>query len=239
MKAMVLAAGRGTRVRPITDTVPKPMIPVINRPVMAFLIDLLRQHGFDQIIVSTSYLAQEIENYFGDGEPFGVKIAYSFEGYHVDGEPVPDGLGSAGGLKKLQEFSEFFDDTFAVLCGDAIIDLDLTEAVRQHREKQAIASIVLQEVKPSETERYGIVQTDADARASCDSRKNRSPKKRSARRRTRASLSSSPRCSITCRAVRRLTLAVNFFHSSPRSRRRWTEDQEILMEFLKAEVSPS
>jgi mannose-1-phosphate guanylyltransferase len=164
MKAMVLAAGRGTRVRPITDTLPKPMIPVINRPVMAFLIDLLRQHGFDQIIVSTSYLAQEIENYFGDGEPFGVKIAYSFEGYHVDGEPVPDGLGSAGGLKKLQEFSEFFDDTFAVLCGDAIIDLDLTEAVRQHREKQAIASIVLQEVKPSETERYGIVQTDADAR---------------------------------------------------------------------------
>ena len=164
MKAMILAAGRGTRVRPITDTVPKPMIPVINRPVMAFLIDLLRQHGFDEIVISTSYLAHEIENYFGDGEPFGVKIAYSFEGYHRDGEPVPEGLGSAGGLKKLQEFSGFFDGTFAVLCGDAIIDLDLTEAVRQHRAKKSTATIVLKEVPRSETARYGIVRIDADGR---------------------------------------------------------------------------
>src|SRR6185436_9507030 len=143
MKAMLLAAGRGTRARPLTDTVPKPMIPVINKPVMAFLVDLLRQHGFDEIVVSTSYLAHEIENYFGDGESFGVKIAYSFEGYHVNGEPIPEGLGSAGGLKKLQDFSHFFDGTFAVLCGDAIIDLDLTEAVRLHREKKSIATIVL------------------------------------------------------------------------------------------------
>ena len=164
MKAMVLAAGRGTRVRPITDTVPKPMIPVVNRPVMAFLIDLLRQHHFDEIIVSTSYLAHEIENYFGDGEAFGVKMAYSFEGYHVDGEPIPDGLGSAGGLKKIQDFSGFFDGTFAVLCGDAIIDLDLSEALRLHREKRALATIVLKEVTPSETHRYGIVRTDGEGR---------------------------------------------------------------------------
>jgi mannose-1-phosphate guanylyltransferase len=164
MKAMVLAAGRGTRARPLTDTVPKPMIPVINKPVMAFLVDLLRQHGFDEIVVSTSYLAHEIENYFGDGEHFGVKIAYSFEGYHVDGEPVSEGLGSAGGLKKLQDFSGFFDATFAVLCGDAIIDLDLTDAVRQHREKNAIATIVLKDIDRSATRRYGIVKTDADGR---------------------------------------------------------------------------
>lgn len=164
MKAMILAAGRGTRARPLTDTVPKPMIPVINRPVMAFLIDLLRQHGFDEIVISTSYLAHAIENYFGDGELFGVRIAYSFEGYHVDGEPVPDGLGSAGGLKKLQEFSGFFDGPFAVLCGDAIIDLDLTEAVRQHRAKRSIATIVLKDVHRSETRRYGIVKTDPTGR---------------------------------------------------------------------------
>jgi mannose-1-phosphate guanylyltransferase len=164
MKAMVLAAGRGTRVRPITDTVPKPMIPVINKPVMAFLIDLLRQHGFDEIVVSTSYLAHEIENYFGDGEPFGVNIAYSFEGYHLDGEPVPEGVGSAGGLKKLQEFSGFFDGTFVVLCGDAIIDLDLTEALRIHREKKSIATIVLKDVPRSDTGRYGIVRTADDGR---------------------------------------------------------------------------
>ena len=164
MKAMLLAAGRGTRARPLTDTVPKPMIPVINKPVMAFLVDLLRQHGFDEIVVSTSYLAHEIENYFGDGESFGVKIAYSFEGYHVNGEPVPEGLGSAGGLKKLQEFSGFFDGTFAVLCGDAIIDLDLSEALRIHREKNSIATIILKEVDRSETPKYGIVRTDDEGR---------------------------------------------------------------------------
>ena len=164
MKAMVLAAGRGNRVRPLTDTVPKPMIPVINKPVMAFLVDLLRQHGFEDIVVSTSYLAHEIENYFGDGDAFGVNIAYSFEGYHIDGEPVPEGLGSAGGLKKLQEFSQFFDGTFVVLCGDAIIDLDLTEAVRQHRERRSIATIVLKDVPRSDTCRYGIVRTDDTGR---------------------------------------------------------------------------
>lgn len=164
MKAMVLAAGRGTRVRPITDTVPKPMIPIINKPVMAFLVDLLRQHDCKEIIVSTSYLAHEIESYFGDGSAFGVDIAYSFEGYHVSGEPVPDGLGSAGGLKKIQEFSGFFDDTFVVLCGDAIIDLDLSEAVRIHREKKAVATIILKDVPRRETRRYGIVQTGNDGR---------------------------------------------------------------------------
>ena len=164
MKAMVLAAGRGTRVRPITDTVPKPMIPIINKPVMAFLIDLLRQHGCDEIIVSTSYLAHEIESHFGDGAAFGVNIAYSFEGYHVCGEPVADGLGSAGGLKKIQEFSGFFDDTFVVLCGDAIIDLDLTAAVRRHRENKALATIILKNVPRHETRRYGIVHTAPDGR---------------------------------------------------------------------------
>jgi mannose-1-phosphate guanylyltransferase len=164
MKAMVLAAGRGNRVRPITDTVPKPMIPVINKPVMAFLVDLLRQHGFEDIVVSTSYLAHEIENYFGDGDAFGVHIAYSFEGYHVNGEAVPEGLGSAGGLKKLQDFSRFFDSTFAVLCGDAIIDLDLTAAVRQHRERNSIATIVLKDVPRGDTCRYGIVRTDDSGR---------------------------------------------------------------------------
>lgn len=164
MKAMILAAGRGTRVRPITDTVPKPMIPVINKPVMAFLVNLLQQHGFEEIIVSTSYLAHEIESYFGDGEAFGVRMAYSFEGYHVNGEEIPEGLGSAGGLKKIQEFSGFFDRTFAVLCGDAIVDLDLTEAVRLHRQKKSIATIVLKEVPLSETQRYGVVVTAGDGR---------------------------------------------------------------------------
>jgi mannose-1-phosphate guanylyltransferase len=161
---MILAAGKGTRVRPITDTVPKPMIPIINRPVMEFLVDLLRRHDFTDIIVSTSYLSHEIENYFREGWRFGVRIAYSFEGYHCDGEIVPEGLGSAGGLRRIQDFSGFFDDTFAVLCGDALIDLDLTKVVEEHRRKGAMATIVLKEVPAGDVNRYGIVQTDAEGR---------------------------------------------------------------------------
>lgn len=164
MKAMILAAGKGTRVRPITDTVPKPMIPIINRPVMEFLVDLLRQHDFRDIIVSTSYLSHEIENYFREGSRFGVNIAYSFEGYHCDGEIVPEGAGSAGGLRRIQDFSGFFDETFAVLCGDALIDLDLTRVVEQHRRTGALATIVLKEVPLEEVYRYGIVEIDDTGR---------------------------------------------------------------------------
>lgn len=164
MKAMILAAGKGTRVRPITDSVPKPMIPIINRPVMEFLVDLLRTHDFRDIIVSTSYLSHEIESYFREGSRFGVRIAYSFEGYHCDGEVVPEGLGSAGGLRRIQDFSSFFDGTFAVLCGDALIDLDLSAVVAEHRRKGAIATIVLKEVPPDEVNRYGIVEVDGDGR---------------------------------------------------------------------------
>lgn len=161
---MILAAGKGTRVRPITDTVPKPMIPIINRPVMEFLVDLLRRHDFTDIIVSTSYLSHEIENYFREGSRFGVHIGYSFEGYHCDGEVIPEGLGSAGGLRKLQDFSRFWDGTFAVLCGDALIDLDLTKVVEEHRRSGAIATIVLKEVPLEDVHRYGIVEVDDTGR---------------------------------------------------------------------------
>jgi mannose-1-phosphate guanylyltransferase len=138
MKAMILAAGKGTRVRPITQTIPKPMIPILQKPVMEFLVELLRQHGFDQIMVNVSHLADVIENYFRDGQKFGVQIAYSFEGRIEEGEMIGEAIGSAGGMKRIQDFSPFFDDTFVVLCGDALIDLDLTAAVKWHREKGAI-----------------------------------------------------------------------------------------------------
>mgnify|MGYP005854763453 CR=1 FL=1 len=164
MKAMILAAGKGTRVRPITYTTPKPMIPILQKPVMEFLLELLRQHGFDQIMVNVSHLANEIESYFRDGQRFGVQIAYSFEGYIQDGELVGKALGSAGGMKRIQDFSPFFDDTFVVLCGDALIDLDLTEALRWHREKGAIATIVMKSVSREEVPSYGVVVTDDDGR---------------------------------------------------------------------------
>jgi mannose-1-phosphate guanylyltransferase len=164
MKAMILAGGKGTRVRPLTDRVPKPMIPIISKPLMEFLIDLLKGHGFDQIVVSTSYLADAIEAYFREGSRFGVQIGYSFEGYHADGHSMPEGLGSAGGLKKIQEFSGFFDDTFAVLCGDAIIDLDLSAALAFHRQRKAIATIVLKDLPRAQVGSYGVVKTEADGR---------------------------------------------------------------------------
>src|SRR5437764_3774915 len=164
MKAMLLAGGKGTRVRPLTDTVPKPMIPIINKPLLEFLIELLRQHGFDQIIISTSYLAHEIENYFREGSRFGVQIGYSFEGHHADGQEVLEGLGSAGGLKKIQDFSGFFDETFAVLCGDAIVDLDMTRALELHRRNRALATIVLKDVPRVLVSRYGVVETAPDGR---------------------------------------------------------------------------
>jgi mannose-1-phosphate guanylyltransferase len=164
MKAMILAAGKGTRVRPITHTIPKPMIPILQKPVMEFLLELLRQHGFDQIMVNVSHLAEEIESYFRDGQRFGVQIAYSFEGNIVDGNLVGQALGSAGGLKRIQEFNPFFDETFVVLCGDALIDLDLTAAVQFHRKKKALATIVTKSVPQDIVSSYGVVVTDADGR---------------------------------------------------------------------------
>jgi len=165
MKAMILAAGKGTRIRPITFTIPKPMIPILQKPVMEFLLELLRQHGFDQIMVNVSHLAKEIEDYFRDGQRFGVQIAYSFEGrIEENGELVGAAVGSAGGMKKIQDYHAFFDDTFVVLCGDALIDLDLSAAVKWHREKGAIATVVMKSVPKEEVPSYGVVVTDETGR---------------------------------------------------------------------------
>ena len=164
MKAMILAAGKGTRVRPITHTIPKPMIPILQKPVMEFLLELLREHGFTEIMVNVSHLAEEIENYFRDGQRFGVEIAYSFEGRIEDGELIGDAMGSAGGLKKIQNFQHFFDDTFVVLCGDALVDLDLTEAVKRHKAKGALASLITKRVPRDQVSSYGVVVTDDKGR---------------------------------------------------------------------------
>ncbi len=165
MKAMILGAGKGTRVQPITHEIPKPMIPLVRKPVMEYLIELLKKHGVDEIVVNTSHLAPIIEDYFRDGEQFGVSIAYSYEGYiSADGVVTSQPIGSAGGMKKIQDFSGFFDETFIVLCGDAWIDLDITKALEIHRQKQAIASVIIKEVPFDEVSKYGIVQLDENDR---------------------------------------------------------------------------
>ena len=164
MKAMILAAGKGTRVRPLTYVVPKPMIPLICKPVMEFIVEQLACNGVGQIMVNTSHLAPVIENYFRDGSRFGVEMAYSFEGSLVGGEVQGAALGSAGGLKKIQDFSGFFDQTFVVLCGDALVDVDLSRALAFHRSRKAIATLILREVPKEEVFRYGVVKTDPTGR---------------------------------------------------------------------------
>ncbi|MGF1574649.1 MAG: NDP-sugar synthase, partial [Cyanophyceae cyanobacterium] len=160
MKAMILAAGKGTRVRPITHLMPKPMIPILQKPVMEFLVELLKRNGVDKIMVNTSHLADQIENYFRDGHQWDVKMGFSFEGHFVEGRPVGNALGSAGGLRKIQDFSGFFDETFIVLCGDALIDLDITQVLDFHRSKNSIATIVLRQVPLDEVSSYGVVVTN-------------------------------------------------------------------------------
>ncbi|MET0553699.1 MAG: NDP-sugar synthase [Vicinamibacteria bacterium] len=162
---MILAAGKGTRVRPLTYAMPKPMIPVLGKPVMEYVVELLVRHGFDEIVVNTSYLSTQIEDYFRDGRRFGARIGYSFEG-----ELTPEGtledrpLGSAGGLSRVQQHSGFFDETFAVLCADAILDVDLTAALRFHRQAGAIATLVCKRVERAQVSSYGVVVADARGR---------------------------------------------------------------------------
>jgi mannose-1-phosphate guanylyltransferase len=164
MKAMILAAGKGTRVRPLTNVLPKPMIPLIRKPIMEAIIDHLKRHAFDEIYINTSYLSRSIEDYFRDGDRLGVSIAYSYEGELVNGEFCDKPLGSAGGMSRIQDRCGFFDDSFAVLCGDALIDVDLTEVLRFHRDSGAIATIVTKPVPREEVYKYGVVVADETGR---------------------------------------------------------------------------
>lgn len=142
MKAMILAAGVGSRLDPLTRHIPKPMVPIVNRPVMEHIIELLARHGFKEIMVNLHYLSDQIEDYFKDGGQWGVKLHYSRE----------DRLWGDAGSVKLCE--DFFDDTFLVVGGDDLADIDISRIVRIHKEKKAMATIALSLVDdPSE---YGI-----------------------------------------------------------------------------------
>lgn len=164
MKALILAAGRGTRVRPLTDLMPKPMIPVIHKPVMAFLVEHLQRHGVQQIMVNTSYLSPQIESYFRDGLHFGVEMAYSFEGRAEEGRLIDEPLGSAAAIRKIHDHSGFFDSTFIVLCGDALIDLDIGELLAFHRSHGGLATAALRTVPREEVSSYGVAVLDPSGR---------------------------------------------------------------------------
>jgi mannose-1-phosphate guanylyltransferase/phosphomannomutase len=150
MKAVVMAGGEGTRLRPLTSNQPKPMVPIVGKPCMEHIVELLRRHGFEDVIVTVAFLPQAIRSYFGDGETLGVDIGYS-----VEESP----LGTAGSVRLA---AGRLDDTFLVISGDALCDVDLTELVETHRQKQASVTIGLKAVdNPLE---FGIVVTDEDGR---------------------------------------------------------------------------
>ncbi len=140
---MILAAGVGSRLDPLTRNIPKPMVPIVNKPVMEHIVEMLARNGFKQIMVNLHYLGDQIENYFQDGKKWGVKIHYSKE----------DQLwGDAGSVKRCEDF--FDQDTFVVVGGDDLADIDLTRMLRFHKERKALATIALSLVDvPSE---YGI-----------------------------------------------------------------------------------
>jgi mannose-1-phosphate guanylyltransferase/phosphomannomutase len=150
VKAVVMAGGEGTRLRPLTSNQPKPMVPVVGKPCMEHIVELLRRHGFEDIVVTLAFMPQMIRGYFGTGEGHGVSIRYS-----VEETPA----GTAGSVKLAEEA---LDEPFLVISGDALCDIDLSALVRFHEEKGALVTIALKSVdNPLE---FGIVVTDADGR---------------------------------------------------------------------------
>lgn len=146
MKAVVMAGGFGTRLRPLTINIPKPMVPIANRPIMEQVIDLLKENGFTDLIVLLYFQPEAIQNYFQDGKRFGVKIQYI--------QPDSD-YGTAGAVKKAQEL---LDETFLVISADVLTDFHLRESVNFHRQAGSLATILLTRVKDPRS--YGIVITD-------------------------------------------------------------------------------
>ena len=151
MRAMILAAGVGSRLDPLTRNVPKPLVPIVNRPVMEYLILLLKEHGFHDIMINVHYLGDLIAQYFGDGSRWGVRLHWSHEN---------ELWGDAGSVKRVQDF--FQNETFLVIGGDDLTDMDLTAVVQTHKHNHATATLALSIVDdPSE---YGIVQLDETGR---------------------------------------------------------------------------
>ena len=150
MKAVVMAGGEGTRLRPLTSNQPKPMVPIVGKPCMEHILELLRRHGFEDVLVTVAFLPQAIRSYFGMGETLGLAIEYS-----VEESP----LGTAGSVRLA---SGRLDDTFLVISGDALCDIDLGRLVGLHKEKGAAVTIGLKSVdNPLE---FGIVVTDEDGK---------------------------------------------------------------------------
>jgi len=150
MQALILAGGKGTRLRPLTVYTPKPIVPICNRPFLLYQIDTLRRAGVTDITLSLSYQPEKIEHQLGDGSNFGVKLKYTVE---------PQPMGTAGAYKFAEDLIR---EPTVVFNGDILTDLDLKTVIRQHQERHAVATIVLTPVEDASA--YGVVETEADGR---------------------------------------------------------------------------
>ncbi len=150
MRAMLLAAGLGTRLRPITYDMPKPMVPVLNRPVMEHIARLLARHGFTEVIANLHWFPDLIQDYFGDGSSLGIELSYSYE------EQL---LGTSGGVRNV---ADFLGDSFLVISGDALSDIDLAAMREYHESHDGIATLATKRV--ADTSQFGVAITGADGR---------------------------------------------------------------------------
>ncbi|HEY4036107.1 MAG TPA: sugar phosphate nucleotidyltransferase, partial [Ktedonobacteraceae bacterium] len=148
MKAVVMAGGEGSRLRPLTIRRPKPMVPIAGKPVMEHILNLLKRHGITEVVVTVQYLASSIEDYFGSGSQLGMRITYSRE-------DVP--LGTAGSVKNAEEQ---LTEPFLVISGDALTDYNLTDLIQYHNDKKSLATLLLAHV-PNPLE-YGVIITNED-----------------------------------------------------------------------------
>src|SRR5579872_7621791 len=151
MKAVVMAGGEGSRLRPLTSRTPKPLVPIANKPVMEHIIELLRAHGITELVATVHYLADEIESHFGDGSQYGVSISYVVE-------DTP--LGTAGAVKLAETLLS--NEDFLVISGDVMTDCDIRALIDQHYRQGNDATIGLKRV-PNPLE-FGVVITDETGR---------------------------------------------------------------------------
>src|SRR5689334_19778969 len=149
MQALILAGGEGTRLRPLTSTVPKPVVPLVDRPFIAYMLEWLRGHGVDDVIMSCGFLADGVRAVLGDGAGYGVRIRYVEE---------PEPLGTGGALKHAESL---LDERFLMLNGDVLCDFDLTAQIEQHERTGAACTLSLVEVE--DPGNYGLVRLDGTA----------------------------------------------------------------------------
>jgi mannose-1-phosphate guanylyltransferase len=152
VQALILAGGEGTRLRPLTSTVPKPVVPLVDRPFISYMLEWLRRHGVDQAIISCGFMADGVRAVLGDGVSLGLELLYVEE---------PEPLGTGGALKFAQELLE---ERFLMLNGDVLTDIDLTAQLRQHERTGARATLAL--VPVDDPSAYGLVRRHADASVS-------------------------------------------------------------------------